>query len=588
MRVLVISVLSIFLSACGQKVDSSRIDLSGEWKFQKGDSLEWRAPNFDDSSWPKIKIPGDLIDQIGDHGEIKGWLRTTYTIAGKRDLPEALALGVVGDCDEIYIDGVLIGKTGQFPPETKLAIHKYRSYLMPPSALQSGTHTLAIRLYKWGGPGMGIVGSTPIIAEFYDSDHSGLFFKVLRSDVPFALGIFLLCMGGYLLLIYLTCKVERQYFYSAIACVGLMLYCLVDSWKLTDAFQLMPNSYVWGLAMSFICVCNYATFRFVRSASRKPISTMDKINFWIAVAFSVGFVFPQNGTDSNLMITIWMPQVFFTNTYVGILLYRNLKATKKISAAVLYISFMTLMVCVVHDVYGQIFKPYLMVWISYGYFAFCLGISFFLAQDYSGALVDRIVTRKLVEKSEILEEAIAKDVLTGLFSRDSFMKSFEAEINKARNEGTSLTLAIMDVDHFKFYNDNYGHPAGDRLLVSLGWIIQKWTRTSDSCGRLGGEEFGILLRKTSLSDGYRACERLRKNVETFPFEHGGKTGHVTVSIGLVSLSDKSPTKEAMYTQADIQLYAAKKLRNHIEPVILPVSRIYKQTRMKREEYQASA
>lgn len=160
---------------------------------------------------------------------------------------------------------------------------------------------------------------------------------------------------------------------------------------------------------------------------------------------------------------------------------------------------------------------------------------------------------------DTLRNRSIRDPLTGLFNRRFTDETFQREVHRARREKSSVTVLAMDVDHFKKFNDTYGHPAGDRVLSVLGSLLLKRARASDVPSRLGGEELALLLPGASLADASRRAEELRAEVASLDIVHEGKSlGPVTLSIGVASYPDHGETPEDVFRVADAALYRAKR------------------------------
>lgn len=153
------------------------------------------------------------------------------------------------------------------------------------------------------------------------------------------------------------------------------------------------------------------------------------------------------------------------------------------------------------------------------------------------------------------------DSLTGLHNRRSFNRQFERLWRQAQREGKSLALLLCDIDHFKAYNDSYGHQAGDVALQSVGALIQQAARRPLDMGvRLGGEEFALLLFDIAADEAVRRAEALRQALEQAGISHReSASGQVlTMSIGVAWLTpDSEPQLSQLYEQADRALYQAK-------------------------------
>jgi len=161
---------------------------------------------------------------------------------------------------------------------------------------------------------------------------------------------------------------------------------------------------------------------------------------------------------------------------------------------------------------------------------------------------------KLRQANRALEQRANFDGMTGLLSRDSFF----SQLDQMRANETANVLLIIDVDHFKNINDNFGHPVGDQALILLGKVFRKTLRQNDLVGRIGGEEFGIFLPDTSAPEGQIIGEIIRHEIENTIFEPYQNVRHViTVSIGV---TDVAPHQErtAIMGNADTALFAAKR------------------------------
>lgn len=152
-----------------------------------------------------------------------------------------------------------------------------------------------------------------------------------------------------------------------------------------------------------------------------------------------------------------------------------------------------------------------------------------------------------------LEKMASIDKLTDIYNRRMIDQFLQVEIEIASRHNEELSLMIIDIDHFKHVNDNYGHLVGDMVLSQLSKIISDNLRTSDIFGRYGGEEFLIICPKTNKDNAFILAEKLRVIVNDFTFN---EVGHKTVSIGIADFQ-KDDTIETLFKKADEALYKAK-------------------------------
>src|SRR5437667_4732106 len=135
---------------------------------------------------------------------------------------------------------------------------------------------------------------------------------------------------------------------------------------------------------------------------------------------------------------------------------------------------------------------------------------------------------------QTLHSRALRDSLTGLYNRRYMEVSLSQQLHRARRHGTPLGLIMLDVDHFKRFNDEFGHAAGDRILRQLGSVLKNQFRGEDVVCRYGGDEFLIILSDASLESLQKAAERLRAQVTRMNIEHdGGVLGTLTLSLGVV-------------------------------------------------------
>ncbi len=159
-----------------------------------------------------------------------------------------------------------------------------------------------------------------------------------------------------------------------------------------------------------------------------------------------------------------------------------------------------------------------------------------------------------------VRETSITDELTGLYNYRYFRIRLRDEVFRARRTGRPVSLAILDVDNFKHYNDTLGHPAGDQVLKQIARILQKSVRDTDVVARYGGEEFCVILPEVDVDGSVSFAERLRKNVEEHPFfmEETQPGGKVTISIGVATYPKDASIMKELIVRADVALYRAKR------------------------------
>ncbi len=169
---------------------------------------------------------------------------------------------------------------------------------------------------------------------------------------------------------------------------------------------------------------------------------------------------------------------------------------------------------------------------------------------------------------EVVEERSQVDALTRLFNRRRLDEDLDAECKRCLRYGRPLAFVMLDVDHFKDFNDAHGHPQADTALQQVAEVIAGCVRTTDTAYRYGGEEFCILLRETSAQDAMHFAERVRQRIEQ-RFAFGAEAG-ITASFGVADFSPDTPTPRALVEAADAAMYESKHAgRNRVALSVRP-------------------
>ncbi len=173
-----------------------------------------------------------------------------------------------------------------------------------------------------------------------------------------------------------------------------------------------------------------------------------------------------------------------------------------------------------------------------------------LAHQFSLAL-------KRIKLYQDLERLAVTDGLTNVYTRRHFLERFDEEVKRAAAKKIKLSLLMLDVDHFKMVNDQFGHLAGDYVLKEVGLVIKESIREIDIAGRYGGEEFCIVLPETDLEGAFLVAERIRKVTEERMIKAYDASIRITLSIGVSTYPSNGKQVEELIDKADWSLYRAK-------------------------------
>ena len=165
-----------------------------------------------------------------------------------------------------------------------------------------------------------------------------------------------------------------------------------------------------------------------------------------------------------------------------------------------------------------------------------------------------------------LRQMSETDALTGLHNLRYINEQLSAELARYQRYGHEFCVVMLDIDFFKSVNDNWGHPAGDRVLKQFAQRLQEKTRHTDTLARIGGEEFLVLLRNVSLEQALVVAEGVRQHIESSSFELGNQHRQpLTASIGVCAVTPETVEVSELFARADQALYQAKSQgRNRIE------------------------
>ncbi|TWX57655.1 GGDEF domain-containing protein [Colwellia hornerae] len=205
--------------------------------------------------------------------------------------------------------------------------------------------------------------------------------------------------------------------------------------------------------------------------------------------------------------------------------------------------------------------PYALMILVYVVFIGLMGVR--SSREYNRSFE---IETQLDGQKKILEQLNKVDVLTNIYNRGYFNSEFERQWQMGSRHKISTALMLIDVDHFKVFNDHHGHLCGDACLIHVANLMKRHIkRTTDLVARFGGEEFVVLLSGYSGKDAITLAEKIRLSIESTPFNYEGNELYVTISIGVAStIPDSQSDKKILLEAADKAMYNAKRAgRNQV-------------------------
>ena len=185
-----------------------------------------------------------------------------------------------------------------------------------------------------------------------------------------------------------------------------------------------------------------------------------------------------------------------------------------------------------------------------------IGVALAVTLPFAWYLIDLLL--RVHRDEQEMRSLASYDSLTGLLSRHAFFDNSNNYVSLAQREHRPFSVLIIDLDHFKLINDRYGHPAGDAVLKLFADVVNSVARRSDIIGRLGGEEFAVVLPSTTADEAQEFAERLHHAINQAVLKFNGNAIRYTASIGLTEFDTESEDSiDDLLARADLALYQAK-------------------------------
>ena len=547
---------------------SEPIVISRDWSRQVGDSLSYSAVDHDDSSWEQV--PLNAVWPKGGFPESNqiAWYRLTIDFGRQaRQVPQflgnlGLKVGRVYSAFELYAGGQLIGSRGNLPPNAAPDWDRDLVVRVPPEAITAdGALVLALRV--WGGPdavtsrwGGGVYG---------DSLWLGDYFTLASADfrtalAPLFLAALFLLSALFSFYVYSRSASLRSYFWFALLSSALALYC----YSLSDLRFIVPLDFVTYEKIEYACVCFIAPLLVYTVWSILEVEITPFIRALTSACAGLGAAI---AVVPGLEVNFGAIDIF--RIFTAVLVYRYVRTIYHAwrqgddKAFVFILGSLIFITTSVHDLFVTLLfnvAPGNML-SMYGFFSLVICMGVLISRQYAevldnlGELVN-VRTQQLREANSRLAQHAREDALTQLLNRRGFQESAEQLIVNTQARGSTLSLILCDVDHFKRINDRYGHAVGDRVLQHLARHLGLNVRDVDILGRWGGEEFILALPDLSLSGAQTLAQRLCNSLPSQIFRIDDIRLGLAMTFGVAQWRP-GDTLESVISRADVALYEGK-------------------------------
>lgn len=537
--------------------------ISQPWRFQPGDDPAWADPEFDDSDWSERPVPERWPEGGYPESGQMGWYRISLQLDPQTDVSPILALrvGKVMSAYELYAGGQLIGGLGQLPPDGEVYYNQIRVLLVPPVAIdRDGRLVLALRV--WGGP-------EHIVDAWYGGPYSdpvriGSHFRIAQREIASRLaqlaGIALfLGFGVYHLYLYHRNRQLRLFLWFGLMTLNIGLYCLtLSQWKYTLGWDFML---LQKLEYASAHLLPAVSIQMLWAVLGRPISTPMRIYQLCFVTLSVlGLIAPGLAFHYQTL-KYWHALTIPILFYAPWVMLREMRAGNA-EARTLMPGVVVFAAACLADIYFHYQEIQNLRLVPFGFAAIVISMQVSLANSFTSMLgrLEEEVNRRTAALSEAnlqLAEVARADPLTGLLNRRGFLEEASTEVQRFYRSGRTFSLVLGDVDHFKRFNDNYGHACGDYVLKRVANILTERLRDVDRVARWGGEEFILLLPETDTQGAAVLADKLRKIIADSVFHFEGETIGTTMTFGVASFR-KDESLDNCIARADTAMYHGKK------------------------------
>lgn len=560
----------------GRVVIEEPMSLEGLWSFRPGDDRAWAGPGLDDSGWQQVRVPHLWsADGFADPQQ-RAWYRRVVElpVPAADARPLALRMGAVRNAYELWLDGRPVGGVGALPPDPDVNYDRIRVYPIPPELLADGRLVIAVRV--WGGNDLAVRsrGGGLYAGPVLLGDHGALVHELAVEDMTKLVFAALFGLVGlYFLYLFVRSRALRSSFWFGATSLALAPWVITQSqWKYSLDLPWLVLEKIEGTSFMLVLVLMIQLVWTVLGR---------RADWWMRVfqgllLLLAALVLLVPGLDiHNRVRAFWQYAALASGpAVIWVIASTALRGNR--DARVLLGGLLVFTVFATHDLIVNMGAGDGMRLIPLGFLAILTSMGVILADRFA-SLLDTLEsqveqrTGELREANDALAAANERlkarsrlDPLTGLLNRRGFEEEVAAELRRVERGAEPPALVLLDVDHFKRFNDEHGHACGDQVLCDVSELLRARTREVDRVGRWGGEEFVLLLPATDAAGLVQATEKLRAAIEAHEVEFEDRRLGVTATFGAAVLRD-GESFEACLERADQALYAGKAGgRNRVE------------------------
>lgn len=525
--------------------------LNGSWLFYHNAFVSYDEIISDDSAYvPElIYVPSDWNEQVINGAPVGSYAYGTYRLNIEVDPVSDKVLGLIVydvlSAYQLFWNGELVAESGQISTDQEGAIGNILpKTIYIPVHQKDNTLTMYVSNYLQDAGGLW--------GEVYVGSAEDIHFMKLSSVAlqMFFIGA-LLMMAFYHVVLFLLSRENKT---SLVYGLFMLLLCmreLLVGERLFNhifpgiSFELRVSLEYITFYLSGMFFCAFLYYLYIDIFSKWIM----KLIVTIMMTFTLITVFTPVSFFSKTL-NIFQLIVIFISIYLLYVVVRGFSFENEGSDLILAGSIIV-MAAVINDIL------YTERMIDTGYFVSAGVLFLAFCQSIVLAIINTKTHMQAIDyakRNVVLTKMAKTDGLTGLYNHSTIYRALAEEVHHALTTQSSLTVAMLDIDYFKNVNDQYGHKVGDIVLKEVSDLIGACIRDDDVLGRYGGEEFMLILPRTTIDIAERVLERIRETVEAYPFNNGQV--QITISIGAVSVTKNMPFT-ALVETADTMLYKAK-------------------------------